>query len=270
MSTRPPGGRLISDTRSRILDAAERLIDAEPDAFTMDRVAQRAALSRATVYRHFGSSAGLRASLERERGATPERPSDTRQRILDAALHEFSSSGVHGATIQEIATRAGVTPMTVYNHFDDKEGLVAALIKERGPSGLPLDGFLALESPQAAIEALVHAVLRLVTEQRELIGLVIAPDPITRRAFRRLRSTADDAGSVLAPLLRAKGLPEGVDPRVAAASLMGMVIANGVLRPLLFGDDVGDVEELAAQISRLFNRATEVDEADAATLDGAR
>jgi len=236
----------------------------------MDRVARGAGLSRATVYRHFGSAAGLRGSLERERGTTPEHPSDTRQRILDAALGEFSRSGVHGATIQEIAARAGVTPMTVYNHFDDKEGLVAALIKERGPSGLPVDRFMALESPQATIEAWVHAVLLLVTEQRELIGLVIAPDPTTRRAFRRLRATADDAGSVLEPLLRAKGLPEGVDPRFAAASLMGMVVANGVLRPLLFGDEVDDVEEMAAQISGFFNRATEVAEPGGATRDGAR
>ena len=42
---------------------------------------------------------------------------------------------------------------------------------------------------------------------------------------------------------------------MAATSLMGMIIANGVLRPLLFGDDVEDPAALAEQITRLFVKA---------------
>ena len=124
------------DIRERILDAALRLIETSPEDFTMDRVAAGAGVSRATVYRRFGSAKGLRSALCASRGVTASLDrSGTRARVLDAALAEFTRAGVHGATMQSIAERAGVSPMTVYNHFNDKEGLVFALISERGPSG---------------------------------------------------------------------------------------------------------------------------------------
>ena len=70
-----------------------------------------------------------------------------------------------------------------------------------------------------------------------------------------MRGRADDAGTTLASILDATGLPPEIDSRVAATSLMGMIIANGVLRPLLFGDDVEDPDALAEQITRLFVKA---------------
>ena len=76
---------------------------------------------------------------------------------------------------------------------------------------------------------------------------------ISERSFANTR--ADDAGTTLASILHATGLPPEIDSRVAATSLMGMIIANGVLRPLLFGDDVEDPDALAEQITRLFVKA---------------
>lgn len=247
-----------SGVRERVLDAAERIASEGCTALTMSRLATEAGVSRATIYRRFGSAEGLREALAAERDTTPITAQDTRTRILDAALAEFVGASVHGATVQDIAQRAGVTPMTVYNHFDDKEGLVAALIAERGPSGLPLAQFAALGGPAAAIEAFVHGAVRLVTSQKDLLSLVIAPDPITRRAFRRVRAGAGDAGSALEKLFENVDLPEGVEPRVAAACLMGMIIANGALRPMLFGEEVADAEELASSITSLFTRAIDL------------
>ena len=242
------------DVRERILDAAVRLIETRPEEFTMARVAAEAGLSRATVYRRFGSVAGLRSALCTARGATASIDrSGNRARVLDAALGEFTRAGVHGATIQGIAERAGVSPMTVYNHFDDKEGLVFALISERGPGSLPLQRLAELETFEDTVAAFVAGVLQIVENQRDLFGLVIAPDPITRRAFRRMR--ADHAEIPLVPMLQAAGLPPEIDARFAAASLMGMIMSNAVIYPLLFGEEVGDPAELAEQITGLFVKA---------------
>lgn len=242
------------DVRERILDAAVRLIEARPEAFTMARVAAEAGVSRATVYRRFGSVDGLRSALCTARGATASLDrSDHRARVLDAALAEFTRTGVHGATIRGIAERAGVSPMTVYNHFDDKEGLVFALISERGPSSLPLQRLADLGTFEDTVAAFVTGVLQIVQDQRDLFGLVIAPDPITRRAFRRMR--ADHAEIPLVPMLEAAGLPPEVDARVAAVSLMGMIMSNAVIYPLLFGDEVEDPAALAEQITGLFVKA---------------
>jgi AcrR family transcriptional regulator len=56
---------------------------------------------------------------ERERG------------ILDAADAEFDAHGFHGASMQQIAARSGITKALVYQYFDSKEGLYTACV-ERG------------------------------------------------------------------------------------------------------------------------------------------
>jgi TetR/AcrR family transcriptional regulator len=47
----------------------------------------------------------------------------TRQRIIDAALHEFAAKGYAGARVREIAGRAGVNTQLISYYFGGKEGL---------------------------------------------------------------------------------------------------------------------------------------------------
>lgn len=54
-------------------------------------------------------------------------PRDTRDRILDAALAEFGTKGYAGASIDEVAARAGVTKGAVYYWFQDKDDLARDL-----------------------------------------------------------------------------------------------------------------------------------------------
>ena len=49
--------------------------------------------------------------------------SETRQRIFDAAVQEFSESGFAGARIDRIAEVAGVNKQRIYAYFGDKERL---------------------------------------------------------------------------------------------------------------------------------------------------
>lgn len=68
----------------------------------------------------------------RPRRAPPPAPADDlfagvppkQARLLSAALDLFVEKGFHGATIPEIAARAGVATGTVYLYFDGKERLV--------------------------------------------------------------------------------------------------------------------------------------------------
>ena len=55
--------------------------------------------------------------------------SDTREKILAAALEVFSSKGFHGTTVDEIAELAGLGKGTVYRHFQSKKGLFSELIR---------------------------------------------------------------------------------------------------------------------------------------------
>ena len=51
----------------------------------------------------------------------------TRDRILEAAIHELELSGLEALSLRAVGARAGITPMAVYRHFSDKADLVHAL-----------------------------------------------------------------------------------------------------------------------------------------------
>lgn len=61
----------------------------------------------------------------------PERrdPARTRERILEAALSEFSDKGYSGARIDEIARRAAANKRMIYHYFGNKEDLFRAVLE---------------------------------------------------------------------------------------------------------------------------------------------
>ena len=62
----------------------------------------------------------------------PGRPKDMEKRaaIMDAAMLLFPSRGYDNTSVDAIAQAAGVSKLTVYSHFVDKEGLFAAAVTE--------------------------------------------------------------------------------------------------------------------------------------------
>lgn len=61
----------------------------------------------------------------------PGRPSDIakRQAIIEAAARSFFGVGYAASAIEQIAADAGVSKVTVYNHFGDKRALFAAAVE---------------------------------------------------------------------------------------------------------------------------------------------
>ena len=60
------------------------------------------------------------------------RPKDLekRQQILTAAKSVFLKCGYHGSSMNQIAQEAGVTKLTIYNHFQDKANLFTCAIEK--------------------------------------------------------------------------------------------------------------------------------------------
>jgi TetR/AcrR family transcriptional regulator, mexJK operon transcriptional repressor len=77
---------------------------------------------------HDASRAGPLARKSRASG--PGRPKDLGKRaaILDAAKRLFVAHGYEGASMDQIAADAGVSKLTVYSHFGDKDSLFTAAI----------------------------------------------------------------------------------------------------------------------------------------------
>lgn len=69
----------------------------------------------------------------------PGRPKDLAKRkaILEAAKTLFLSNGYDGSSMDAIAAEAGVSKLTVYSHFTDKEKLFAEAVKSKCAEQLP-------------------------------------------------------------------------------------------------------------------------------------
>jgi len=68
----------------------------------------------------------MHAKLQRRQALTDAR----RALVLDAARAVFLEAGIEGASIREIARRAGYTPGAIYSYFDSKEAIYGALLDE--------------------------------------------------------------------------------------------------------------------------------------------
>jgi TetR/AcrR family transcriptional repressor of mexJK operon len=73
------------------------------------------------------------------KSAGPGRPKDLAKRaaILDAAKRMFVLQGFDGVSMDQIAAEAGVSKLTVYSHFGDKDSLFAEAVRAHCEQGMP-------------------------------------------------------------------------------------------------------------------------------------
>ncbi len=86
--------------------------------------------------------------------ASPKRTERSRSLILDAAELAFRELGFAGASVEDIARRAGLTRKTVYNLFGSKDEIALQLIArvEAGPDPLYRARMAANEDALAVLE----------------------------------------------------------------------------------------------------------------------
>lgn len=90
----------------------------------------------------------------------PGRPKDLakRQAILDAAKDLFVRNGYANTSMDAVAAEAGVSKLTVYSHFNDKETLFSAAVVARCEEQLP-DLFVDM-APNASVEKVLLGIAR--------------------------------------------------------------------------------------------------------------
>ena len=115
-----------ADTRDRVI-AAARPAFARGRRPSVDEVTRAAGISRATFYRHFRS----RDELIREFELEPD-PA-TKERVLETALALVGRLGLAAASMDELATAAGVSRATVYRLFSGKAALFRELVRVFSP-----------------------------------------------------------------------------------------------------------------------------------------
>jgi AcrR family transcriptional regulator len=122
----------------------------------------------------------------------------TRARILRAAEELFTRGGYAGATIHDVAERAGVGVGTVYHHFPDKHALLLELIDDWGErlsarrrGDLDLERLLS-DDPRASIERALRRALDRQRKEPSIYVVVLAHadrDDEVRRRYGRIEQT---------------------------------------------------------------------------------
>jgi AcrR family transcriptional regulator len=112
--------------RRQVMSAAREVLAADADA-PVAAIADRAGVSRATFYRHFGSRRSLLHSVQLE-----PRP-DARSRILAAARDMLVTTSLDELSMEELAAAAGVSRGTLYRLVPGKTPLLVALIEVYSP-----------------------------------------------------------------------------------------------------------------------------------------
>jgi|SRR5579859_1596024 len=87
-----------------------------------------------------------------------ERADQTRARILDAAVREFSENGLAGARTEQIAEAAGVNKALLYYYFKGKDALYAAALDSIA-EGVRAASLAVLDAEASAGERFVRATL---------------------------------------------------------------------------------------------------------------
>jgi TetR/AcrR family transcriptional repressor of mexJK operon len=93
---------------------------------------------------------------------------EKRAAILEAAMSLFPARGYDGASVEAIAQAAGVSKLTVYSHFADKEALFSAAVAEGCSRMLPHKLF----EPEptlpmaAALTSIARAFIDMVMDER--------------------------------------------------------------------------------------------------------
>ncbi|HEY0437307.1 MAG TPA: helix-turn-helix domain-containing protein, partial [Phenylobacterium sp.] len=81
------------------------------------------------------------------------------QAILDAAVDVMAEKGL-GASMEEVARRAGVSKQTIYNHYRSKDELIRIIAARRAEEiAATLDAPEALEDPRGALAAYARVLL---------------------------------------------------------------------------------------------------------------
>jgi len=178
----------------------------------------------------------------------------TRERLLEAALQQFTAHGYHGASMRQIADAAGVAVGGIYNHFSSKEEILKAVILAYHPINLVLPGLAKSEG--GTLEALLHNAatqfMAVLANRPELLNLFLI------ELFEFKGAHLPDLFDVLLPKVmtfsqrlvtvdpRLRSLPPMTIIRIFIGTLLGFYISGVVLNqlPAPYAQQLGTVDDL--------------------------
>lgn len=195
--------------RRQVMSAAREVL-ADDATAPVAVIAERAGVSRATFYRHFGS----RESLLRSVSLEPQPAAETR--ILSAARDMLLRTSLAELSMEELAAAAGVSRGTLYRVMPGKTALLQRLIEVYSPFEA-VRAILAehREDPPDIVFPLIG---------RAVVGVAGERQGLMRAIFHEVTSGSGPAVDALRPVFEAT--------LGALAEYIGRQVAAGRIRPM--------------------------------------
>jgi AcrR family transcriptional regulator len=170
-----------------------------------------------------------------------------RRRLLEEAVRLFGRRGYEGASLDAVATAAGVRKQTLLYYFPTKEALLEACVEEAS-ARVTARLTTALEDeqdPSRKGEAVIHAVFSLAEEWPEFPQFIREASRLGPQIVQRFAATLEPL-RLRALTFLSRGMAEGLirrqDPALLLFTLYTAVVGSlteaGVLRAVV-GEDRG-------------------------------
>jgi AcrR family transcriptional regulator len=179
-----------------------------------------------------------RAKREVATGARPNAPvarvrmtgTERRQQLLTVARELFAEKGFDGASIEEIAHRAGVSKPVVYEHFGGKEGIYAVVVDRETQQLLNrMVSTLHGGHPRVMLEQAAVALLSYVEDSHDGFRILVRDSPVAS-STGTFSTVLNDIASQVEHILAQQFTARGYDDKLAALyaqALVGMVALTG-------------------------------------------
>jgi AcrR family transcriptional regulator len=137
------------------------------------------------------------------------KPTDLRQKVLDASLALIEEGGLDRLSMREVARKAGVSHQAPYHYFGDREAILAALagdgFSKLGQS-LARAAAQAGSEPAKAVEAMGRAYVEFAMRHPAYFQVMFRADALPLERYPEARRQEDEAFGTLV---------EGVDKAFA-------------------------------------------------------
>ncbi|HEV2675756.1 MAG TPA: TetR/AcrR family transcriptional regulator [Aliidongia sp.] len=155
--------------------------------------------------------------------------------IIQAASMAFLDKGYDGTSMEEIATKAGVSKQTVYKHFTDKETLFGEVVRSTAVQTNDVVEYVTTmlgdaEFSEGGLQRLARRTMRMLLDDEllKLRRLIIANadrmPQLGRSWYKDGFERMMDSMAACFQRLTSRGLMKADDPHTAASHFFGMLL----------------------------------------------
>lgn len=195
----------------------------------------------------------------KDKKASPGRPRDqlVDEAVLRAALELFSEYGIEGASIGQIANRAGVARTTIYRRWSSREDLLVNAIERTRNFPKQLVEGLEKMQPDELVNLIVEAGVDALTQTqfRKLAARLIGASPNHPALMSAYENKYMQPRRLAFIRIFEKAQAQGRLPQNTDVEILGDMITGTMLYYLLFLPDERNEAKVRVYLSRLFQQA---------------